>query len=99
MKPIYSEDEIRQAAEKCAEVVIRAVDLIVAHFENAAAHGVDPNGLLASARDGLVEAGFGLVQSANIVRLAIHKLNSKHGRSTYTGEELHIICERISHAA
>ncbi len=97
--PAHTSAEVRAAAEKVGAWLHRLSQAVAQHLENAAAEGIDPNGLLDASRDALVAHGLGKVQAANVVRLGVHSLNKKYGLNTYTEPELRIICERVAQAA
>jgi hypothetical protein len=94
----HTPEEVKAAAEKLSDTILKVVDAVVSQMEIAASLGEDPNKLRDVARDLLMEkAGFSQVQAANIVRLAVQKFNAKHaGLDTYGRSGIRTICERIA---
>lgn len=89
--------EVRESAEKAASFIIKLVDNISDQFLSGMEDGLNPNDRLETVRDLLTDKGFGMVQAANIVRLAIQRTAKLHsGQTFFSVDDLRIICSRIA---
>jgi|GEM_PF-3243848 hypothetical protein len=95
----FTEAECKEAAQSFAATLARVADAIAERMVAAEKDGIDPNGLRETARDILVGLGIDQVRAANVVRLAIHRVNLSHGVTTYNRKEIATICHRIGYGA
>lgn len=90
--------EVEKAAKLMAERTQKVVEAVSDYMEDYAIQGKDPNEYRTFLRDEMIKNGIGPICAANIVRLAIYKLNIKHAKvETYTPKELKIIIEHVTH--
>ncbi len=94
------EGDIRAQAEQLTGMIHGIVVGISDYFVKVTRAGEDVNPLRETARDVLVKKGFGFVQAANVVRLAIHRANlTLNGKSPYSESDIREICSRVSKMA
>ena len=82
--PAAADPEMAAALAKFAGLLDTLTDL----YEKAIEGGVDQKDAYNTTRDAFVKLGFPELQAANLVRVVIQAVGSRHGEHVYNNEEM-----------